>query len=626
LLLAAWCGLAGGWLEVAVTILCRSIDPTHRLYQMSRHFVWLAPLANLALFLMVGLLLVLLTWFFPRAGAWLSPRILCAIALLPALWVAGPRIYRDAWFVLSLGIAARLVPWLERSRPRVERGMRWSLPVLLGLVPLAAGLLIAGDRIAAWRESRRPLPPDGSPNVLLVVLDTVRADHLSLHGYHRRTSPALERLAKQGVRFDEARATAPWTLPSHASIFTGRLPHELGAQWLTPMRHSFPTLAEFLGAHGYATAGFAANELYCSYDTGLSRGFTHYEDYRLDGLKALRTSAVAERVLAGVFDLTIFLKQKLVPSGLATGQSSWLEGLAEYRRRSAESINHGLLTWLSRRPQPNRPFFVFVNYYDAHAPYLPPPGSAHRFGLMPQTVDEFLFLTEYWSRLDKTSVSQQLQTLARDSYDNCIGYLDEQLGKLVDRLNERGLLERTLLIVTSDHGEGFGEHELYDHGESLYRTEIRVPLVMRLPRGRQAGRVVGETVSLRDLPATIADQLGLAEGAPFPGQSLAQCFRDSVAPAVGMAKVGAISELESPNPANPNSGRSPAARGALWALADGDFVYVRNIGDGTEELFNQRDDPYELRNGTKDPALQPILARFRTRVGLPVPGARAAAR
>jgi arylsulfatase A-like enzyme len=618
LLLAVWCGLAGGWLEVVTRVLCRAVDPTHRLYQTSRHFVWLAPLANLALLLAIGLSLALVTWLWPRFGSWTAARITWALALLPALWVAGPWIHRGALFILSLGIAARLVDWLERAWAGWRRKLLLSLPLLLLIVPLVAGWVIASDRLKEWRESRRPMPPAGSPNVLLVVLDTVRADHLSLYGYHRRTSPALELFATQGVRFEQARATAPWTLPSHASMFTGRLPHELGVKWLTPLASTAPTLAEYLGAAGYATAGFAANELYCSYETGLSRGFTHYEDYFLDGVKPLRTSAVLDRVLGSAFDFIMFLKQKLAPASLVTGQDSWFQRLAEYRRRSANSINRGLLDWLSQRRQQERPFFAFLNYYDAHASYLPPAGTAHRFGLLPQTDEDMLFLTDFWSALDKTKVAPHFRTLARDCYDNCLAYLDEQLGQLVEALKKRGLFEQTLVIVTADHGEGFGEHELYDHGESLYRTEIRVPLVVLLPGRPHAGSVVRQTVSLRDLPASIVEQVGLAQGSPFPGRSLARCWNASSSGGRDASEAGAVSELDSPNPNDPNQGRSPAARGPLVALADGDFVYIRNRGDDSEELFNERDDPYELQNRARLPALEPVLARFRARIGLAV--------
>ena len=109
-----------------------------------------------------------------------------------------------------------------------------------------------------------PMPSPGSPNVLLIVLDTVAADHLSLNGYDRPTSPTMDELARSGIRFDSVQAASSWTLPSHASLFTGRWPHELSAGWLTPLDRTYPTVAEFLGAHGYATAGFIANSSYCA--------------------------------------------------------------------------------------------------------------------------------------------------------------------------------------------------------------------------------------------------------------------------------------------------------------------------------------------------------------------------
>ena len=116
----------------------------------------------------------------------------------------------------------------------------------------------------------------------MIVWDTVRADHLSLHGYGRPTTPNLERLAARGVRFNLAFSTSSWTLPSHASLFTGRWPHELRVDWTVPLGNDFPTLAEYLGAQGYDTAGFAANVDYCSRETGLARGFVHYEDYPIN--------------------------------------------------------------------------------------------------------------------------------------------------------------------------------------------------------------------------------------------------------------------------------------------------------------------------------------------------------
>src|SRR5262249_42530025 len=158
---------------------------------------------------------------------------------------------------------------------------------------------------------------------------------------------------------------------------------------------------------------------------------------------------------------------------------------------------------------------------------------------------------------DKASLIPHFRELIRDSYDNCLAYLDRCLGELFAALHRRGLLDRTLVIVTADHGEELGEHNLFEHGESLYRPEIRVPLLIVSPSGDRSPQVVPETVSLRDLPATIVDLAGLGARAPFPGRSLARLWHT---PAPGAAAdlrddEGAISELTGPNPGNPSRGR-----------------------------------------------------------------------
>ena len=616
LALSAWCGLAAGWLEVGTRVLCRSINPTNRLYMMSRHFVWLTPLANLLLFFGMGCLLALVTWLGLRRGGWISLRLLGVATVLPALIVAGPRVYTAAWLTLAMGIAVRLVPWLERTANRSRRWFMFSFPFLLGLVPVAAGVVSGEARLREWREAHRALPSADSPNVLLIVLDTVRADRLSLHGYYRPTTPALERLARRGIRFDEARATAPWTLPSHASMFTGRWPHELAAKWMSPLGVKFPTLAEYLGAHGYATAGFVGNTLYCSYDTGLDRGFTHYEDYVVDlhRLRFLQMALLVDRARVEISNFGFWLYHNLAAGPVPVWMESVLRPLLVVDRKDAGSINRDFLEWLSHRQEPDRPFFVFLNYYDTHSPYRPPEGAVHRFGLMPQTDADYFLLTRLWAFVDKLRLTPHYRLLFEDSYDNCIGYLDERLGDLFDALAQRGVLERTLVIVTADHGEELGEHALFDHGESLYRPEIRVPLLFVLPARSEFSGVVKQAVSLRDLPATIVELVGLAAGSPFPGRSLAGLWRHSPhgeeAPSAGDLPV-VLSELADPNPALPSQGRSPASRGPLVSLAEGDFVYIRNEAVGSEELFNESNDPHELINRTGTAAMQPVLKRFR---------------
>lgn len=200
-----WLGLSAGLLEVGARVLCRAIDPRNRLYLMSRHFVWLVPLVNMLLFFGLGLVLAGIMKLWPRSGGRLSPRLLCALAMQPMLMVAVPAIYPAAWFVLALGISSQLVPWLESqpARWRFSLLVR-TLPFLLGTVLLLLGAVLGEDWLNQRRETTRALPPAGSPNVLFVVLDTVRRDHLSLHGYRRPTTPNLERLARDGIRFDRA--------------------------------------------------------------------------------------------------------------------------------------------------------------------------------------------------------------------------------------------------------------------------------------------------------------------------------------------------------------------------------------------------------------------------------------
>ena len=207
LALAAWCGLAAGELEVAARVVPRAVDSTNRLYMMTRHFVWLVPLVNLTVFLLLGTLAILMFQFWPRRLRWLSPRLIIAAALLPVLTTAGRRIYIEAWLLVAVGVAVCVVPVLERRPAHWRRWLLRTAPILLGIVLIQGGWIAIGDQIKQWREKSRSLPPTGSPNVLLIVLDTVRADHLGLYGYSRPTTTTLDRLAKNGIRFDQARAT-----------------------------------------------------------------------------------------------------------------------------------------------------------------------------------------------------------------------------------------------------------------------------------------------------------------------------------------------------------------------------------------------------------------------------------
>lgn len=613
--LAAWCGLAGGELEVLARLGQRAFNPVNRMFLMTRHFVWLVPLINMTWFLGVGALLALAVWRWPRIAGWLAPRLIVAWAVLPACLIVGHNLYPAALLILALGVGSWLAPLLARRLATLRPAMIATFGLILVAVGAQGGWLAGHDWGNRRREHARPIPPPDTPNVVLVVLDTVRADHLSLYGYERPTSPRLAELARRSVRFDQARAAAPWTLASHATFFTGRWAHELGVRWLYPMRGDVLTLSEFLGSLGYATAGFVGNTFYCAYDSGLDRGFTVYRDYVLDRLAAIQTVLLLNMTLESFapFEPAVDRLLSSILGSAMTGRS--VRQLTHVDRKNAGIVNHELLEWLDHRPEPARPFFAFVNYVDAHAPYVLPEGETYRFGTGPVSDADHLFLIEGWLRVDKTRLTRAARALGRDCYDSCVAYDDDQLGRLLDGLKQRGALDNTIVIVTADHGEGLGEHDLFDHGESLYSTELRVPLVIALPSGTGAGRVINEFVSLRDLPATIAELVSPGTKSPFPGRSLAPLLRQAFPePAARAADSTVLSELATPNPSDPNSGRSPAKRGRLLSLAQDDYVYIRNEGDGKEELFNERDDPRELIDRARSAPFAALLQRFRDRM------------
>ena len=523
LVLSCWCGLAAGLLEVAVTVLRGRTLDIHAV-PLSRHFVWMVPLADLAIFCVLGTLLVpLVLW--GRRGRWLAPRLMCALTLLPPIWAASPRIFGPAGLVMVLGAAARLVPALERRPAGLRRLVRTSFPVVAGIVALLAAWYLGQDKIKEWREARQPLPPPGSPNVLLIVMDTVAAGHLSLYGYDRPTSPSIEELAPHAMRFDRAQSTCSWTLPSHASLFTGRWPHELSTGWLTPLDGTHPTLAQFLGEHGYATAGFVGNYWYCASNSGLDRGFTVYRDFIFPRLTALGQTVLINRPVEGLEPVENFLEEWLgIGSFLLRPAVVSLHWLFKTNRKEAAVVNEEFLDWLSRRRRPERPFFAFLNYYDAHFPYELSDMAIHRFGIR-QDDDPFegSFTVSQFERSPRQIARN------RDTYDNCVADLDEQLGELIDELKRRAVLDQTWVIVVADHGESFGEHpDVVQHGSSLYQTEVHVPLLFIPPvtaGTRWLGRTVAEPVSLRDVPATIVDELGFRDGSPFHGESLGRFSR-----------------------------------------------------------------------------------------------------
>ena len=617
LILSAWCGLIAGLLEVGTIVLRKTAFDPDQLYKVSRHFVWIIPLSNLCVLFALAVLGcgAVLAW--PRGGRWLFARVLCALTLWPSLLIAFPRIYGLASLVVALGVAMRLVPFLARDLRLFRRFVVVSFLVAIATLAILGGSVWMGDRNRQRRENAHALPRPASPNILLIVMDTVAASHLSLNGYGRDTSPTLVELAKRGIQFNSARAASSWTLPSHATMFTGRWYHELSVGWRTPLDRTFPTLAEILGNRGYATAGIVANTYYCATDSGLSRGFTRYQDFIFPEFTALKTAVMVSRALE-VFEMLVYFTEDWLDSA---GIFPYVERVwrsLDSDRKRAPAVNREFVGWLSNRAQPERPFFAFLNYFDAHYPYQLPTGRLHRFGVEPSDKHQ-RFLIQQWRDLDKTTLSSEGLAFAGNAYDDCIADLDEQIGKLVDRLEQRGALENTWLIITSDHGESFGEHAgVYCHGTSLYETEVHVPLLIVPPAGSVLPRVVNEAVSLRDLAATIVDIAGLENGSPVPGESLARFWQqtDSVRPSKSSTRSPALAEVVATDSRTPHDyWGTPRPRAPLGAIKDTEWSYILREGEAPEQLFHLRDDPKETHNLADEPAARATLEKMRAVLG-----------
>ncbi len=575
LLTALAFGLAGGLAEVAGLALARTA--LARFTHTDPQNVWAAPAGLALIALVITLPLVALD---RGASRPLVRRTAIGIGAFLAMLNALLQVRAVHWLaraILAAGVGARAGA-LARGRPGTAgRLVRRSLPVLV-LVPAVLGIGV--NAAEALRERRAlaalPAPPAGATNVLLVVLDAVRAADLSLYGFKLPTTPHLEAFARRGVTFERAYSVGPWTLPSHASMFTGHHAHELAADWTRPFERGPRTLAEAFSERGYATAGIAGNLVYTTRESGLARGFTHYQDFRLEPATLLGGSALAREV-AG--------------SPPVRRTLSWYQNV---RRVHASAITDGLLDWLDTE-RDGRPFFAFVNYYDAHDPYLPSAANAERFGVP---------TTGRRPQLENTRpVTAAEAGPERAAYDACIADLDAELGRLFDALAARGFLEHTVVIVVSDHGEQFGRRGLLTHGNSLYPASLHVPLVIVGP-GLTPGQRVPGAVSLRDLAATIAD-LAQLEGEHFPGRSLRRSWEAGVAHDTALASVRWA-------PGQPDW--FPIYQGDLYATLTDSLELIRGV-DGIEELLDIFLDARAGRNVPADSAeaaasqLRPLLLR-----------------
>jgi arylsulfatase A-like enzyme len=557
-MLAAGMALLTGYLEagflVSRNVLFRTItgsDPDA---------LWMAPIAYLFFHLLIVLLLEPLVrlgrgWW--TLGRYFAPFVFIDVGFL-LLAIFKLRLHGAAIILLALGAAVQTVRWVERrGNMPLPILLRVSGGLALSWIPLVLLTVIGPVLSERWALSRRQTA-GRHPNVLLIILDTVRAQNLGLYGYRYPTTPELDHWAKTGVVFDFAVAPSSWTLPSHAAIFTGRSHRDLNVDWFTGLDDRWPTLAERFQAMGYRTGGFVANWVYTTRQSGLGRGFDHYDDMQRSMRQGLLYSMPGQLIVAlrgKRFNLRLF------------------NGYRQAARRWAPEITDRFLAWSNRDAE--RPFFAFLNYFDAHAPYKPLPTSL-RFG--PPKAGE-------------------------TQYNILIHQLDKDLGRLLTELDRRGLLSNTLVMITADHGELFGEHGLSGHGNSLYLPLIHVPLMVLWPGVVPADVRVSSPVGLVDLPTTIAALVQM-EASDLPGRPLQSCW---VASGCGFRTADTLAAAVRGNPdAGPGD---PVIRGPMVSLISGGLQYIRN-GDGSEELYDIARDSSETNLAT-DSAWASAVAHFR---------------
>ncbi|MCG3126625.1 MAG: Arylsulfatase [Phycisphaerae bacterium] len=407
---------------------------------------------------------------------------------------------------------------------------------------IAVGVGLAG---AGCSRPGASGPPADSFNVLVVTLDTTRADHLGCYGYDQPTSATIDALAADGVRFEWAYSTAGCTPVAHASMFSGLDPYKhhlrvIGAPSGNKLPEEIPTLATVLAEAGWKTGAFLSSFTVSEY-FGLHRGYEKFDN----GL------------LASADDVF-----KVDPQ---TGNYLW--EVRRFQRRSDETTD-SFLRWLPTVEK--SPFFAWIHYWDPHDPMMVPPKEVMARFAPPANSDE--------------------KAVNRARYDAEIFYMDAQLGRVIEALKQKGLYERTIIVVIADHGEGLGDHGWMYH-RLLYQEQMRVPFIVRAPGGPR-GVGVPQIVRCIDLYPTVLDLLGLAWPEPIQGVSLRPLWeRKPDGPRTAYADQLNAFDM------NSNVTEQRPQDGLIYALVDGDWKLIyHDRAPEAHELFNLREDPRELQN------------------------------
>ncbi len=554
---------------------------------VSAPIVWISPVFNAAVFALLSIFLWAgLRNFCRISSLTIVTFVLTLITVFDLLALIG-RIRHVAMVILAAGVATIGIRHFQQHLSWVIHRWRKSVRVLAAITIALLVIIEAGGRIWEYRQEQRlPVAREGVPNIVVLVIDTLRSDHLSTYGYNRPTSPNITRIAEQGVLFQNAFATSSWTVPSHASLLTGRYPHEHGMEsGLDPLDKRFPTLAEALRDQGYRTGAFSANTLFFCKRLAFDRGFIHFDDY----FKSIADMA-SRTMLGREFNRLVRTRVGLIDAPA---------------RRHASEINLEALKWIDKGR--SRPFMVFLNYFDNHQPYLPP--ARYRAKFQENSTVRAGAANSLAFR-DSDGLGPEEIRAETAAYDAAISYVDDEVGRLFIELQHRGFDKNTLFIITSDHGESLGEHGLFGHRQALYRDEIQVPLIFWWPGHVPSGSQISIPVSNANLPSTILDLIGDHNQQLFPGGSLARLWTGSV-PAQWPAPLSELSRLPSGSP------KKLTYHGWMKCMVTSDWHYILHQKYGPQ-LYRWKDDSSEANDLAAGE--QRIVREFGARLQSNVPG------
>ena len=491
-------------------------------------------------------------------------------------------------------IMSVVIYWILRTAAQRLEGL--VRRTFLGMTGLSIGILFVSG-LQFWRsplanpaefqvpKSTEPHATHDVPNVVVIVIDTVRSDHMSLYGYAKPTTPFLDSLAKEAIVFDETIADGTWTVPSHASLFTGRSAREHGLLKVNvgKLDESIPTLASVLRENGYATASFSNNP-WISPLTKLNRGFDE-------------SRVVYHLKYQSRFSLEYILQEMGVTPPLP-----WLD-----KDFGASLTNHLISEWLDRQRAEAKPFFAFVNYLEAHLPYEVPKRYRELF-MNPTQVDRSYdlrsnsygsiveVLNKRFNLEDDSFLPQSDREVLKLQYDSAIRYLDERVGDLVGMLEQRALLDNTLVIITSDHGEYLGTHRMWGHRFMVYNDLVDVPMMIRNPREKESERV-STPVQLSDLYRTIL-KFALDKDEPESSHGTEDLFQLAASKPRTRVVVSEYGPPSDKDIAEIQASKNPRvqhyAQGYV-AAQDGRFKLILSDAQ-TQELFDLEKDPGETNN------------------------------